>query len=120
MTTFDPLVRYGCLDGRKRVGVAGFGGLGMMATKLGALCVADVVVLSSCPKEPAARRMGASEFWVTTDAEAMKEKAEAAKAQLKHEKRDAAVYGWQQPDPRRRTRRATPTKRPAAIASAWM
>ena len=52
-------------------------------------------------KEPAARRMGASEFWVTTDAEAMKEKAEAVKAQklTKASKRDAAVYGWQHPDP---------------------
>ena len=101
VTTFDPLVRYGCLDGRKRVGVAGFGGLGMMATKLARAMRCDVVALSSSPnKEPAARRMGASEFWVTTDAEAMKEKAEAVKAQKHtHPKRDAAVYGWQHPDP---------------------
>ena len=101
VTTFDPLARYGCLDGHKRVGVAGFGGLGMMATKLARAMRCDVVVLSSSPdKEPAARRMGASEFWVTTDAEAMKEKVEAAKARkLAHPKRDAAVYGWQQPDP---------------------
>ena len=101
VTTFDPLVRYGCLDGRKRVGVAGFGGLGMMAAKLARAMRCDVVVLSSSPdKEPAARRMGASEFWVTTDAEAMKEKAEAVKAQKHtHPKRDAAVYGWQHPDP---------------------
>ena len=102
VTTFDPLVRYGCLDGRKRVGVAGFGGLGMMATKLARAMRCDVVALSSSPdKEPAARRMGASEFWVTTDAEAMKEKAEAVKAQklTKASKRDAAVYGWQHPDP---------------------
>ena len=97
VTTWDPLVRYGCLAGGKRVGIAGFGGLGHMGTKLAISMRCDAVVLSTSPnKEPAARAMGA-DFWLTTDAKAMEQKVELAKTRVVT-KQDAAVYGWQNPD----------------------
>lgn len=98
VTTFDPLVRYGCVAGNKRVGVCGFGGLGMMGVKLASSMHCDVVVLSTSPqKKDSALTMGASDFWVTTDAKAMAELAELAKARIAA-KEDFPVHGWQHPD----------------------
>ena len=103
VTTFDPLVRYGCVTGHKRVGVCGFGGLGMMAVKLAVSMQCDVVVLSTSPnKREAAKKMGASDFWVTTDEKAMAERLELAKSRVAT-KEDFVVHGWQHPDPLERT-----------------
>ncbi len=67
ITTYSPLRQFDCKAG-DRVGVVGLGGLGHMAVKLAASMGAKVTVLSHSPgKEEDARRLGASEFVVTTD-----------------------------------------------------
>ncbi len=67
ITTYSPLRQFGVKPG-DRVGVVGLGGLGHMAVKLAASMGAHVTVLStSTAKEADARRLGASDFVVTTD-----------------------------------------------------
>lgn len=128
VTTFDPLVRYECqphqwendlgVSGRKRVGVVGFGGLGHMAVKIAVSFKCEAVVLSTSPqKEDVAKRMGAEEFWLTTDRETMDEKKKRC-AKTVVTKRDAPVYGWQNPDPpERQTEPREGTKDPAPSGS---
>lgn len=66
ITTFSPLRQFGCKPG-DRVGVVGLGGLGHMAVKLAASMGAKVTVFSTSPsKEADARRLGASDFVVTS------------------------------------------------------
>jgi uncharacterized zinc-type alcohol dehydrogenase-like protein len=71
ITTYSPLVEFGCGPGR-RVGVVGLGGLGHMAVKLAVAMGADVTVLSrSRSKEADARALGAHRLLDSSDAEAM-------------------------------------------------
>jgi alcohol dehydrogenase (NADP+) len=71
ITTYSPLKRWGAGPG-KRVAVAGLGGLGHMGVKLAVAMGADVTVLSTSPsKEADARKLGAHNFLVTKDAEAV-------------------------------------------------
>lgn len=71
ITTYSPLKRWGVKAG-DRVAVAGLGGLGHMAVKLAVAMGADVTVLTTSPeKAAAARKMGASDVLVSTDAAAM-------------------------------------------------
>lgn len=68
ITTYSPLKEWKIGKGSK-VGVIGLGGLGHMAVKLAAAMGAEVTVLStSAKKETDAKRLGASEFAVTTEA----------------------------------------------------
>jgi uncharacterized zinc-type alcohol dehydrogenase-like protein len=71
ITTYSPLRAYGCKKG-DRVGVVGLGGLGHMAVKLAASMGAEVTMLStSASKEADARRLGASAFVNTKNADSL-------------------------------------------------
>lgn len=106
ITTYDPLVRYGCAPdawrhssdtGRKRVGVVGIGGLGQMAVKIAKSFQCEVVAMSTSPeKEQKARAIGADQFWLTTNEEFMRYRAELAK---RPSERDAPVFKKQDPGP---------------------
>lgn len=72
ITTYSPLKRWGAGPGKK-VAVAGLGGLGHMGVKIAAAMGAEVTVLSTSPsKEQDARKLGATGFINTRDAEAVK------------------------------------------------
>ncbi len=68
ITTYSPLRHWKVGKGHK-LAVLGLGGLGHMAVKFGVAFGAEVTVLStSADKEAAARKLGAHNFVVTTDA----------------------------------------------------
>ncbi|MFQ3173209.1 MAG: putative zinc-type alcohol dehydrogenase-like protein [Flavobacterium sp.] len=72
ITTYSPLRRLKVGKGHK-VGVLGLGGLGHMAVKFAASFGAEVTMLSHSPsKEADAKRLGAHNFALTSDAEVMK------------------------------------------------
>lgn len=72
ITTFSPMQHWR-VEGGQRVGVIGLGGLGHMAVKLAAARKADVTVFTTSPGKLAdARRLGAKDAVLSTDAEAMK------------------------------------------------
>lgn len=67
ITTYSPLKHWKVASGQQ-VGVMGLGGLGHMAVKLGVSMGAEVTVLStSKSKEIDARRLGASQFVLTSN-----------------------------------------------------
>ena len=71
ITTYSPLNRFRVGPGQK-VGIVGLGGLGHMAVKLAKAMGADVTVFSTSPgKEADAKRLGADNFVVSKNAEAM-------------------------------------------------
>jgi uncharacterized zinc-type alcohol dehydrogenase-like protein len=75
ITTYSPLKRWGAGPGKK-VAVAGLGGLGHMGVKIAAAMGAEVTVLSTSPsKEKDARALGAHNFLVTKDADAVRSAA---------------------------------------------
>eukprot|EP00227_Mantoniella_beaufortii_P015055 CAMPEP_0197592856 /NCGR_PEP_ID=MMETSP1326-20131121/16142_1 /TAXON_ID=1155430 /ORGANISM="Genus nov. species nov., Strain RCC2288" /LENGTH=360 /DNA_ID=CAMNT_0043158661 /DNA_START=48 /DNA_END=1130 /DNA_ORIENTATION=+ len=72
ITMYDPLVRFGCSLGGKKVGIAGIGGLGMMGIKIAAAMGCEVTAIStSANKEAMSMSMGAAKFLLTSDAAAM-------------------------------------------------
>jgi alcohol dehydrogenase (NADP+) len=72
ITTFSPMQHWK-LKGGQKVGVVGLGGLGHMAVKLAVARKADVTVFTTSPgKVQDARRLGAKEAVLSTDADAMK------------------------------------------------
>lgn len=72
ITTYSPLRRFNVGKGSK-VGIVGLGGLGHMGVKLAASMGADVTVFSTSPsKEEDAKKLGAHNFVVSKDEEAMK------------------------------------------------
>ena len=72
ITTYSPLRHLGVKAGDK-VAVLGLGGLGHMAVKFAAAFGAEVTMLSSSPhKAVDAEKLGATDFILTTDEEAMK------------------------------------------------
>jgi uncharacterized zinc-type alcohol dehydrogenase-like protein len=75
ITTFSPMQHWKLKAGQ-RVGIAGLGGLGHMAVKLAVARGADVTVFTTSPgKVEGARKLGAREAVLSTDAEAMKQHA---------------------------------------------
>jgi alcohol dehydrogenase (NADP+) len=71
ITTYSPLKRFNPGRGR-RVGVVGLGGLGHMAVKLAAAMGDEVTVFSTSPsKRKDAVKLGAADFLVSTDSDAM-------------------------------------------------
>jgi alcohol dehydrogenase (NADP+) len=73
ITTWSPL-RFAGVQPGTRVGVVGLGGLGHMGVKFAAAFGAEVTVLSTSPyKEADAKRLGASRFVLTTNAQQLKE-----------------------------------------------
>jgi uncharacterized zinc-type alcohol dehydrogenase-like protein len=76
ITTYSPLRHWKVGKGH-RLGVLGLGGLGHMAVKFGAAFGAEVTVIStSAGKEEDARRLGAHDFLLSTDADAVQKAAE--------------------------------------------
>jgi uncharacterized zinc-type alcohol dehydrogenase-like protein len=72
ITTYSPLRQWQCGPGQK-VAVVGLGGLGHMAVKIAAAMGAEVTMLStSRSKEADAARLGAKDFALTTDRDAVK------------------------------------------------
>jgi uncharacterized zinc-type alcohol dehydrogenase-like protein len=72
ITTYSPLRRWGVGKGH-RVAVVGLGGLGHMGVKLAAAMGAEVTLVSSSPSKRAdAKRLGAHEFLLGSDADALK------------------------------------------------
>ena len=72
ITTYSPLKYAGATKGQK-IGVVGLGGLGHMAVKFAASFGAEVTMLStSKSKEADAKKLGAHNFALTTDPDAMK------------------------------------------------
>jgi alcohol dehydrogenase (NADP+) len=75
ITTYSPMKKWNVKKGDK-VGVVGLGGLGHMGVKFAVAMGAEVTVISHSPsKEADALAMGAHNFMVSKDAEAMKSKA---------------------------------------------
>jgi alcohol dehydrogenase (NADP+) len=71
ITLWSPLKHWKVGEGKK-VGVAGLGGLGHMGVKLASALGAEVVVFTTSPGKAAeARKLGASDVVVSTDAEDM-------------------------------------------------
>lgn len=71
ITTYSPL-RYWKVGKGHKLGVLGLGGLGHMAVKLAAAMGAEVTMLStSAAKETDARRLGATNFVLTSDESAV-------------------------------------------------
>ncbi len=70
ITTFSPLKRFATKP-KSRIGVMGLGGLGHMAVKIAAAMGHEVCMLSTSAKKAAdAKRLGAHDFVLTTDADA--------------------------------------------------
>ncbi|RJY08367.1 NAD(P)-dependent alcohol dehydrogenase [Aurantiacibacter aquimixticola] len=75
ITTYSPMKRFG-IDKGSRVAVIGLGGLGHMAVKIASAMGAHVTVLSRTPdKEKDAAALGADEFLLSSNEEAMEAKA---------------------------------------------
>jgi cinnamyl-alcohol dehydrogenase len=74
ITTYSPMRYYGMDKPGKTFGVVGLGGLGHMAVQFGKAFGMHVIVFSTSPnkKEEALKGLGADEFVVTKDEEAMK------------------------------------------------
>ncbi|MGI9138728.1 MAG: NAD(P)-dependent alcohol dehydrogenase [Sediminibacterium sp.] len=71
ITTYSPLVYAGVKNGMK-VAVIGLGGLGHMGVKFAVSFGAEVTVISTTPsKEADAKKLGATNFIVSTDKDAM-------------------------------------------------
>jgi uncharacterized zinc-type alcohol dehydrogenase-like protein len=76
ITTYSPLRHWKVGKGH-RLGVLGLGGLGHMAVKFGVAFGAEVTVIStSANKEADARRLGAHDFLLSNDAQAVQKAAE--------------------------------------------
>lgn len=73
ITMYSPLKYWGANNGGKKVGIVGIGGLGQMGIKLAVAMGNQVTAISTSEnKEAMAKEMGATEFVVSTDEEAMK------------------------------------------------
>ncbi len=71
ITTYSPLKRF-AVGRNSRIGVLGLGGLGHMAVKIGKALGAEVFVLSHSPsKKTDAKRLGADDFVLLSDADAV-------------------------------------------------
>lgn len=72
ITTYSPL-KHWRVGKKHKLAVVGLGGLGHMAIKIGAALGAEVAVLSrSDKKKNDAKRLGATDFFVTSEAETFK------------------------------------------------
>jgi len=72
ITMYSPLSHWGCLDGGKRVGIVGIGGLGQMGVRLAKAMGNTVTAISTSPhKETVAREIGADNFVLSNKPESM-------------------------------------------------
>ena len=75
---YSPLRHWDCVQGGKRVGVVGIGGLGQMGVRLAKAMGNTVTAISTSPhKEGVAREIGADNFVLSNDPASM---ATAAKS----------------------------------------
>ncbi|XP_030974806.1 probable cinnamyl alcohol dehydrogenase 9 [Quercus lobata] len=74
ITVYSPMKYYGMTEPGKHLGVAGLGGLGHVAVKIGKAFGLKVTVISTSPKkeEEAVNRLGADSFLVSSDPAKMK------------------------------------------------
>lgn len=76
ITTYSPL-RHWKVGPHSKIGILGLGGLGHMGVKFGKAFGAHVTVIStSASKEADAKRLGADDFLLSTDAEAVQKAAD--------------------------------------------
>jgi uncharacterized zinc-type alcohol dehydrogenase-like protein len=76
ITTYSPL-RHWKVGPHSKIGILGLGGLGHMGVKFGKAFGAHVTVISTSPsKEADAKRLGADDFLLSTDAEAVQKAAD--------------------------------------------
>lgn len=75
ITTYSPL-RHWKIGKDSRIGVVGLGGLGHMAVKLAHAMGAHVTMITTSPKKSAdAKKLGANDVLISTDADAMQKHA---------------------------------------------
>nr|POE61899.1 putative cinnamyl alcohol dehydrogenase 9 [Quercus suber] len=74
ITVYSPMKYYGMTEPGKHLGVAGLGGLGHVAVKIGEAFGLKVTVISTSPKkeDEAINRLGADSFLVSSDPAKMK------------------------------------------------
>ena len=74
ITVYSPMKYYGMTEPGKHLGVAGLGGLGHVAVKLGKAFGLKVTVISTSPKKEseAINNLGADYFLVSSNPEQMK------------------------------------------------
>lgn len=74
ITVYSPMNYYGMTEAGKHLGVAGLGGLGHVAVKLGKAFGLKVTVISTSPKkeDEAINKLGADAFVVSSDAAQLK------------------------------------------------
>ncbi|XP_056863638.1 probable cinnamyl alcohol dehydrogenase 9 [Raphanus sativus] len=74
ITVYSPMKYYGMTEPGKHLGVAGLGGLGHVAVKIGKAFGLKVTVISSSPnkEDEAINRLGADSFLVSSDPQKMK------------------------------------------------
>ncbi|XP_030514667.2 probable cinnamyl alcohol dehydrogenase 9 [Rhodamnia argentea] len=74
ITVYSPMKYYGMTEPGKHLGVAGLGGLGHVAVKMGKAFGLKVTVISSSPKKEAEaiEKLGADSFLLTSDPTKMK------------------------------------------------
>ncbi|KAF3943567.1 hypothetical protein CMV_029890 [Castanea mollissima] len=74
ITVYSPMKYYGMTEPGKHLGVAGLGGLGHVAVKIGKAFGLKVTVISTSPKkeDEAINRLGADSFLVSSDPAKMK------------------------------------------------
>lgn len=74
ITVYSPMKYYGMTEPGKHLGVAGLGGLGHVAVKIGKAFGLKVTVISRSPNKEseAVDRLGADSFLVTSDSAKMK------------------------------------------------
>ena len=76
ITVYSPMRVHGLDKAGLRLGVLGLGGLGSMAVRFGKAFGCEVTVISTSPaKEAEARALGATNFVISSDKEAMKKVA---------------------------------------------
>ena len=69
---YSPLRHWNCLNGGKRVGIVGIGGLGQMGIRLAKAMGNSVTAISTSPhKEQAAREIGADNFVISSNPDSM-------------------------------------------------
>lgn len=74
ITVYSPMKYYGMTEPGKHLGVAGLGGLGHVAVKIGKAFGLKVTVISTSPdkEDEAINRLGADSFLVSTDPSKLK------------------------------------------------
>merc|ERR1711935_872203 len=72
ITMYSPLKHWGCLNGGKKIGIVGIGGLGQMGIRMAKAMGNQVTAISTSPsKEKMTREIGADNFIISSDPASM-------------------------------------------------